>query len=97
MEEREHKPRSEKRRATQIVACRLYPHEFRDAEAAARALGLKSAGVLARRLLIGHLARPRLDPWLLRDLALTLDSAATRQAQRGIIAQMIEHLDEAGA
>lgn len=97
MEESERKPRSAKRQATEIVACRLYPHEFRAAEAAARASGLRSAGVLARRLLIDHLARPRLDLGMLRDLALTLAAEDQTPPQRKIIAQMIEHLDGTGA
>ena len=90
------KARSNKRRATQIVACRLYPHEARAVEAAARALGVRSAGVLARRVLLDHLAQPGLDLGLLRDLALTLAAEDQTPPQRKIIAQMIEHLDGAG-
>lgn len=97
MEESERKPRSDKRQATQIVACRLYPHEARAVEAAARALGVRSAGVLARRLLIDHLTRPGVDLGLLRDLALTLAAEDPTPPQRKIIAQMIAHLDEGGA
>ena len=97
METRERKARSEKRQATEIVAYRLEPHEFRAAEAAARASGLRSAGVLARRVLLDHLARPGLDLGLLRDLALTLAAEDPTPPQRKIIAQMIAHLDEGGA
>lgn len=90
------KLRSEKRRAIRIVACRLYPDEARAADAAVRAAGLRSVGVLARRVLLDHLARPGLDLGLLRDLALTLAAEDPTPPQRKIIAQMIAHVDGAG-
>ncbi|ETD87290.1 hypothetical protein ACTTAL_17505 [Rhodobacter capsulatus] len=95
MKEGATKARSEKRQATEIVAYRLDPHEFRAAEAAARASGLRSAGVLARRVLLDHVARPGIDPGLLRDLALMLAAQDPSPMQRDIIARMISHIDEA--
>ena len=97
MKEGAPKARSEKRQATEIVACRLYPDEAQAVEAAALASGLRSSGLLARRLLLDHLARPGIDVALLRDLALKLAAENPRPAQRSILARMIEHLDEAGA
>ena len=96
MKEGATKARSEKRRATRIVACRLYPDEARAADAAVRAAGLRSVGVLARQVLLNHLARPGIDPGLLRDLAMMLEAGNPSPAQRTIIAKMIEHMDGAG-